>query len=332
MRPLVSFVIPVRNDAQRLSRCLDSILANDYPRELIEIIVIDNGSTDGSAGVARERGAIVLCSASGSVAELRNRGARAALGSVIAFVDADHQIEPPWIDTAVAILSDPAIAATGAAYLAEPYANWVQLQYDRLRDRPATRQDVAWLGSGNLAIKRSSFESVGGFNGQLTACEDVDLCNRLLGAGHRIVADPGLRSVHFGDPRTLKALFLGELWRGRDNLRVTFSGPRTLRHFRSALIPVTVLALLVSGLLALLTGSPGFALACWLLAVAPAALKASYMLRSRWGHADGVARPGRHVVVAGRRAAEALAVAVVFDMARALALLARGSHRARRSA
>ena len=93
-----------------------------------------------------------------------------------------------------------------------------------------------------------------------------------------------------------------------------------------------MLALLAGGLLALLIGYPGLALGCWLLAVAPAALKASYMLRWRWGHADGMARPERDVVVAGRRAVEALAVAVVFDMARALALLARGSHRARRSA
>jgi len=311
---------------------LSSILANDYPRELIEIIVIDNGSTDGSARVARDGGAIILHSATGSVAELRNRGARAALGSVLAFVDSDHEIDSRWIDTAVAILANPTIAATGAAYLAEPDANWVQLQYDRLRDRPATQQDVMWLGSGNLAVKRARFESVGGFNGELTACEDVDLCNRLRGAGHRLVADPGLRSIHFGDPRTLKALFLGELWRGRNNLRVTFSGPRTLRHLRSALIPVAVLALLVGGLLALLIGYPGVAFACWLLAVAPAALKAAYMQRSRWRQADGGPRPERDAAIAGRWAVEALAVAVVFEMARALALLARGSHRARRSA
>ncbi len=309
-----------------------SILANDYPRELIEIIVVDNGSTDESAAVARDGGAIVLRCDSGSVAELRNRGARAALGSIIAFVDSDHEIDSLWISTAVAILANPAIAATGAAYLAEPSANWVQLQYDRLRDRPATRQDVNWLGSGNFAVKRLPFESVGGFNPRLTACEDVDLCNRLLGAGHRIVADPGLRSVHFGDPRTLKALFLGELWRGRDNLRVTFSGPRTLRHFRSALIPVTVLALLAGGLLALLIGYPGLALGCSLLSVAPAFLKASHMLQRRRRQDNSVPSPVRSVMVAGRRAIEALAVAVVFDMARALALLARGSHRARRSA
>ena len=49
MPPLVSFVIPVRNDASRLRRCLATVMANDYPRDLMEVLVVDNGSTDGSA-------------------------------------------------------------------------------------------------------------------------------------------------------------------------------------------------------------------------------------------------------------------------------------------
>ena len=93
-------------------------------------------------------------------------------------------------------------------YLTQPGPNWVQQHYDGLRARTTGREDVTWLGSGNFAVKRADFERVGGFNASLTACEDVDLCNRLRLAGGRIVADPELRSVHFGDPRTLKALFL----------------------------------------------------------------------------------------------------------------------------
>ena len=124
VRPLVSFVIPVRNDATRLKRCLASIVGNDYPRELIEIIVVDNDSTDGSAKAAREHGAIVIRSSGDSVAAHRNRGARAALGSIIAFADADHEIDPHWIATAEELLSDPAVAATGSPYLTEPSANW----------------------------------------------------------------------------------------------------------------------------------------------------------------------------------------------------------------
>ena len=309
----------MRNDAQRLRRCLNSILANHYPRELVELVVIDNNSTDGSGQVARECGAVVLTCRAGSVAELRNRGARAALGSILAFVDADHEIDRHWIETAVDVLSDASVAATGAAYLPQPSANWVQQQIDGLRDHPTARQDVTWLGSGNLAVKRSAFETVGGFNVDLTACEDVDLCNRLLATGRRIVADPALRSVHFGDPRTLKAVFFGELWRGRDNIRVTVRGPKTLRNLRSAIIPVCQLIALGACVIAALMKWWPVAAIALLMALAPAALRAALILRRKL-------RP----TIFG--AAQALTVAIVFDAARAFALLARASHQTRRSA
>lgn len=178
VRPLVTFVIPVYNDALRLERCLSSIVRNEYPRELIQMIIVDNDSTDGSASAARRHGAIVLHSSGGSRAALRNRGAGAGLGKIMAFVDSDHEIDRHWIETAVAMLSDPNVAAAG----------------------------FAWLGSGSFAVKRSAFERVGGFDDSLTACEDVNLCNRLRLAGLGIVADPELRSIHFGDATALKAL------------------------------------------------------------------------------------------------------------------------------
>jgi GT2 family glycosyltransferase len=319
VRPLVSFVIPVRNDAIRLQRCLASIARNSYPRELIEIIVVDNESTDGSAEAAHGFGAITISSCGDSVAAHRNRGARAALGSVLAFADSDHEIDGNWITTAIDVLGDPQVAATGSPYLTQPSPNWVQQQYDGLRTRPVRREDVSWLGSGNFAVKRAAFDRVGGFDATLTACEDVDLCNRLRLAGHRIVADPGLRSVHFGDPQTLKALFFGELWRGRDNVRVTLTGPRTFGHLRSAIVPIADLACLAAGGVALVTGHPVVASLLWTTALIPAGIRAAFMIR----------RQLRKGVVP---AAQALAVAVVFDLARALALLARGSHRARRTA
>ena len=316
---MVSFVIPVKNDAARLRRCLTSILNNDYPRSLIELIVVDNESTDGSARTARECGAIVLSASGTSVAALRNKGARAALGNIIAFVDSDHEIDRQWIEIAVDVLSNPDVAATGCAYLTQPSANWVQQQYDGLRARTVRREDVSWLGSGNFAVKRAAFEKVGGFNASLTACEDVDLCNRLRLAGFRIVADPQLRSVHFGDPRTLKALFFGELWRGRDNLRVTFSGPKTFSDLRSALIPIAQLFLLAAAVVAVAIGHAAIAIGTLVLALIPAMIKAAVMRK-------------RQLKRGPVPAAQAVAVAVVFDLARALALLARGSHRARRAA
>jgi GT2 family glycosyltransferase len=318
VRPLVSFIIPVRNDVLRLQRCLRSITRNDYPRQLIDIVVVDNESTDGSAKAARQYGATVVNSSGTSVAAHRNRGARTALGAILAFADSDHEIDGRWIETAVEVLSQPDIAATGAPYVTQPRANWVQQHYDCLRSRSEHREDVAWLGSGNLAVKRSVFEAIGGFNTSLIACEDVDLCNRISAAGHRIVADPRLRSIHFGDPKTLKALFFGELWRGRNNLRVTLNGPRTFRHLRSALVAVVDLICLIGVALAVATAHFGIATVFGLAAFVPAALRAARML----------ARQPRDA----RTAAQALVVAMVFDLARALAIVVRGTHRARRTA
>ncbi len=303
----------------RLQRCLASIVRNDYPRALIEIVIVDNDSTDGSGRAAHDYRAVVIKSSGDSVAAHRNRGARAALGSIIAFVDSDHEIDRHWIETAVEVLSDQQVAATGSPYLTQPSPNWVQEQYDGLRVRPVGREDVCWLGSGNLAVNRAVYERVGGFDALLTACEDVDLCNRLRLAGYRIVADPRLRSIHFGDPKTLKALFFGELWRGRDNLRVTFRGPRSLRHFRSALVPVGELYCLQVSSVAMLFGSLAIAAAFLIAALVPSGIRAAGIVRRQL-------RPG---ILA---ALQALTVAVVFDFARALALIVRGSHRARRAA
>jgi cellulose synthase/poly-beta-1,6-N-acetylglucosamine synthase-like glycosyltransferase len=316
---MVSFVIPVRNDALRLQRCLASIVANEYPRELIQIIVVDHGSTDGSAVAANAHGAVVLEGVGTSVAALRNQGAHAALGTIIAFVDSDHEIDRRWIGTAVDVLADPSVAATGAPYSPQPAPNWVQRQYDGLRRRPVRREDVNWLGSGNFAVKRDIFERLGGFNAALTACEDVELCNRLQQAGCRLVADPNLRSVHFGDPHTLKALFFGELWRGRDNIRVTFAGPLTFRNLRSALIPISNLLCLVAAGVALVLGHPILAMVLVAAAMVPAAITATMIVR-------------RQLQRGLLTAAQALVVAIVFDLARAFALVARGSHRARRAA
>ena len=318
MLPVVSFVIPVKNDASRLRRCLATVVANDYPPELLEVLVVDNESTDASAQVGLDAGATVLRSSARSVAEVRNSAASRARGSILAFVDADHEIDRGWVRAAVDVLSADNIGATGAPCVTAPSPTWVQRQYDAMRSHPTAREDVQWLGSGNLAVKKRIFDELGGFDAQLTACEDVDLCNRLRQAGHRIVADPAMRNVHYGDPRTLKALFYGELWRGRDNVRVTFRGPKTLRELRSAVIPIVDLIAMASGLLAFLLGYPRLALGCWLIVGGFIALKAFVLLRRQ-------PRPGLSGAV------QALAVAAVFDVAKALALLARGSHRSRRS-
>lgn len=314
-RPLVSFVIPVKNDAARLDRCLASIRANDYPADRVEIVVADNGSTDASAEVARSRQATVLSLPGIRLGALRNTAAKAARGEVLAFVDADHEIARGWVTAAVAALQNANVAAAGDACRPPQPGTWVQRTYDRLRRHVTATQPVEWLGSGNMAMKRTAFESVGGFDESLETCEDVDLCRKLRGRGFEIVADPRMENVHYGDPRTLGHVFFGELWRGRDNVRVSLRPPRDWRTIASAAIPIVILAGTVAAILGL------FAMP-W-IGPAPAAAGLLVVTGAITARAARM-RPD------ARGWPAAVSVAAAYEMGRALAVIARPAYGLRR--
>jgi glycosyltransferase involved in cell wall biosynthesis len=317
----VSFIVPVRNDAERLARCLASIRANRYPADAIELLVADNGSTDESAAVARAAGARVLTLPRLRVGELRNRAAAMAQSEILAFVDADNEIVPEWISAAVSSLGEERVVAVGAPYSPPTPGTWVQRLYDRLRRHPQGREPVEWLGSGNLAVRREAFEAVGGFDTSLETCEDVDLCRKLTAAGGTLLADQRLRNVHYGDPSTLTHVFFGELWRGRDNVRVSLRAPRSWRTLASAAIPVAVLAAIVATVAGAFAGvlsasRIGMGLAA-LAALGLITLVGSRAARMTSGHtADW---PG------------ALAVAAAYELGRAFALTTRVPHARRRA-
>lgn len=321
MKPLVSFVVPVRNDAARLETCLRSVLLNGHGSHQIEIIVVDNGSTDDSAAVARRAGAEVLSIENARVAELRNQGARRARADVLAFIDADNEIAAGWVYAALECLRLPNTAVVGALYQPPVDGTWVQRTYGHLRGVPSGQHDTDWLGSGNMAVSRAAFESVGGFDTTLETCEDVEFCHRIRAGGMRVISDARLKSIHHGDPKTLREVFSSERWRGRDNLRVSFRRPIAWSALPSALLPIIQgmsLAVGVAGIVAsFVSASLG------LLLVAGSLLSFAAATCLRVVRAALRARP--------RRAVGMLAVfivASVFDVARALALVSRAPHRA----
>ncbi|MGC4081725.1 MAG: glycosyltransferase [Vicinamibacterales bacterium] len=165
------------NDARRLAMCLQSIRRNVAASGLVEIIVVDNGSTDGSPDVARHHGATVIVSTGGRVSALRNLGASQATGDILAFVDADHEIGSGWVVSAREALRMNRVGGAGAKYRSPIDGTWVQRAYGELRGQASGQSDTDWLGSGNLAVWRRVFDEVGGFDTSLEACEDVDLCS-----------------------------------------------------------------------------------------------------------------------------------------------------------
>jgi len=319
-QPTVSFVVPVRNDAARLRVALTSIRGSAYPPALIEILVADNGSTDDSVTVGQACGARVLTLPDLPVSAVRNQAAEAAQGVVLAFIDADNEIAPGWAEAAVQILRDERIGAVGAPYVPPAGANWVQRIYDGLRGHRDGQRAVEWLASGNMAIRRDLFIAMGGFDPTLVTCEDVDLCQRIRARRRRIVCDSRMRSVHHGDPATLRAVFLGELWRGQDNLRVSLRRPLSWRSLASVGLSGTLLG--------------GLALVLWFIVVpgtdwrlgVVGALLVSAPVALRSLRLSNEQRSVRMIELA-----RTLAVASVYELGRALALIVRLPHRRRQA-
>lgn len=107
--PTVSVVVPVLDDADHLRRCLAALAGQSRPAD--EVVVVDNGSIDDSAAVARVAGAVVVHEPVRGIARASSRGYDTASGDVLVRIDADTVLPPHWIEHAVARLADRSVAA-----------------------------------------------------------------------------------------------------------------------------------------------------------------------------------------------------------------------------
>jgi len=161
-RPEVSVVVPVKDRRERMLRCVDALLAQDHPS--FEIVVADNGSTDGTPEACRERAAgsgvpLRVEVLHGSVGAIRNRAAAEhATGEVVAFTDSDCLPEPGWLSAGVKPFADPAVGIVQGRTLPEvpPDRGW-----------PATIEVTDYTGrfeSCNILFRREAFAATPGFD------------------------------------------------------------------------------------------------------------------------------------------------------------------------
>lgn len=204
--PSVSVVIPVKDRARDLQRCLESLSSLQYPREKLEVIVVDDGSRDGSLDVAKTQGTVVLSSGGEGLgpAMARNVGAKVARGEILAFIDSDCVAKKDWLSQLLPVFGDAEIAAVGGMVAGlcttsslDRYEEVMSSLNLGFRERFAREgSDTFYLPSCNLLVKKSAFFEADCFNSAMHVGEDVDLSYRLRDRGWRIAYVPAGEICH----------------------------------------------------------------------------------------------------------------------------------------
>jgi len=237
----ICVVIPARDEAHVLGRCLAALAREQKEGRIDRIIVVDNNSSDETLSVARRFTEEVL-TANGAVSAVRNAGAAIADTRFLAFVDADVVVEPGWGREAHAVIQRASAAdrdrlVFGATCGVAADANWIAHTWFRsLASR--TRHD--YVNSGNLILSKALFDTIGGFDEALTSGEDVDLCRRARLAGGTVAVTPGVAAVHLEYPGTLGAFFARERWHGR-NMINNYSSPWQDKALLFAMLHIVLL-------------------------------------------------------------------------------------------
>ena len=223
MSTQVSVVVPAYNAAETLPACLAALAAQDAASDSYEVILVDDGSTDNTAAIAKAAGVRVIRQPNAGPAAARNRGADAACGQLLFFTDADCAPTPGWITALSAPFADPRVAGAKGAYLTRQTAvvpRFTQLEYQDRYDRMAQAETIDFVDTYSAAYRRDVFAASGGFDPTFptASVEDQELSFRLAALGHRMVFVGAAQVYHRHNP-TLRAYlrrkFLIAYWKAR---------------------------------------------------------------------------------------------------------------------
>jgi len=180
--PRISVVVCTYNGARTIRDCLDGLCKLEYPD--YEVIIVDDGSTDGTGQIASEYGFRVVRIANSGLANARNVGTALASGEIIAFTDDDARPDPHWLKyIAGALINNdkvgvggPNLAPSGDGSIAECVANAPGGPLHVL----LSDHEAEHIPGCNMAIRKACLEAAGGFDPQFrVAGDDVDMCWRL---------------------------------------------------------------------------------------------------------------------------------------------------------
>jgi len=207
-KPFISIIIPTHNSASTLAEGIKGCLNQDYPRDRLEIIVVDDGSKDDTKKVVESFPVKYIYQKKAGPASARNNGWRNSKGHGLCFIDADCIPYTNWVSKLARHCDRGDIdavagsyAVDGCRYLLDKFVHY-EIKYRHSKMPEYTNS----FGTYNVLVKRHVFEALGGFDsGYCNASgEDSDLAYRIIKAGHKIYFEKQALVSHHNSLRILK--------------------------------------------------------------------------------------------------------------------------------
>jgi glycosyltransferase involved in cell wall biosynthesis len=216
-----SIIIPTFNGASRIGNCLDSLVKQTTDRD-IEILVVDDGSTDNTASLVRSYSSVrLIAQANGGPASARNRGALEATGKILLFTDDDCVPMPDWLDAMLEPFQDSDVVGAKGIYRTHQQslaARFVQIEYEDKYRMMAGLPSIDFIDTYSAGFRRDRFLEMAGYDTSFpVACaEDIELSYRMSARGWKMKFVPAAIVYHTHPDtflRYLKKKYKFAFWR-----------------------------------------------------------------------------------------------------------------------
>jgi len=220
--PKVSIIVAAYNSADTIQDCLQSLLAQEYPPDHLEILVMDGVSKDNTVQIAKQLG-IKVISIDLNAPAAYNYAQKIVQHSILGFVDSDAKVESAWLKKLIKhlIVDETTVAGVSGGIETWNQTNpWAKSIGYELKNRyQRIGKYTNRIATMNLLLKRTIIEQVGGWNENLPSQYDTDFGYRIAKQGYKIAYEPNAVCYHYNRP-TLKAFYRQQLQYGKNTLKL----------------------------------------------------------------------------------------------------------------
>lgn len=215
----VTVIIPIYNNQESIKKCIEALLRQDYPKSDYEVIVVNDGSTDGTADVVNAYPVRYISQKNQGPAAARNRGAGEATGDIILFTDSDCVPDPDWIREMVKPFDVPDVVAVKGAYKTSQRAltaRFAQIEFEERFNMLKKAESIDMVDTYSAGFRRGIFLEMEGFDTSFPVAnnEDTELSYRMSRLGFRMIFNPGAVVCHLNHPDSIKRYARLKFWRG----------------------------------------------------------------------------------------------------------------------